>query len=232
MSASEGQTGTKTTARSMSAQALKQIVQGTTGSSPTSGLAPSAYLNGYAKAETEAAIATTDTISTAIGKLEKALDGKQASGSYEVSTNKVTATTGYDTTSTASYPSMATTQAMITSSINTNNTTLAGQINGKVSTAQGSGKANLAVITNSSGNITTGTIATGMITDGAVTSGKIADGTIANADISNTAAIESKKIADLAKVTSATAGNKDGVFVLTAKVTNGVAEYYWEDIGR
>ena len=39
-------------------------------------------LTGYEKASTIAAVATTDTIDVAIGKLEKALDGKQASGSY------------------------------------------------------------------------------------------------------------------------------------------------------
>ena len=78
MTVAKGQEGTETTARSMTAANLKQIVQGTTGTSATNGLAPDAYLNGYAKAETAAAIATTDTIKTAIGKLEKALDGKQA----------------------------------------------------------------------------------------------------------------------------------------------------------
>lgn len=39
-------------------------------------------MTGYVKAETAGAIATSDTLNAAIGKLEKALDGKQASGSY------------------------------------------------------------------------------------------------------------------------------------------------------
>ena len=40
-------------------------------------------MTGYVKADTATAIdASTDTLNTAIGKLEKALDGKQASGSY------------------------------------------------------------------------------------------------------------------------------------------------------
>lgn len=39
-------------------------------------------LTGYAKPTTTSAIATTDNVNVAIGKLEKALDGKQASGSY------------------------------------------------------------------------------------------------------------------------------------------------------
>ena len=39
-------------------------------------------MTGYAKASAVAAIAATDSLNVAIGKLEKALDGKQASGSY------------------------------------------------------------------------------------------------------------------------------------------------------
>lgn len=39
-------------------------------------------MTGYAKAEAAAAISATDSLNTAIGKLEKALDGKQAAGSY------------------------------------------------------------------------------------------------------------------------------------------------------
>ena len=85
--------------------------------------------------------------------------------------------------------------------------------NGKVATAQGSGNANKAVITNASGNIATGQIASGMIADdavtsaklasGAVTSAKIADGTITNTDISASAAIAQSKISGL---TTALAG--------------------------
>lgn len=39
-------------------------------------------MTGYSKPSSTSAITTTDTLNTAIGKLEKALDGKQASGSY------------------------------------------------------------------------------------------------------------------------------------------------------
>lgn len=39
-------------------------------------------LTGYAKPSATAAISATDSLNTAIGKLEKALDGKQAAGSY------------------------------------------------------------------------------------------------------------------------------------------------------
>ena len=39
-------------------------------------------MTGYSKPSSTGAIATTDSLNAAIGKLEKALDGKQASGSY------------------------------------------------------------------------------------------------------------------------------------------------------
>ena len=57
-------------------------------------------MTGYAKASAAAAIATTDSLNTAIGKLEKALDGKQASGSYAAAShnhasNAINALTGY-----------------------------------------------------------------------------------------------------------------------------------------
>ena len=104
----------------------------------------------------------------------------------------------------------------------------AAAANGKVTIAQGPGAANKAVITNSSGNVTTGTISSGMIADGtivdadiaanakiatskisglgtlatknAVTSAEITDGTITNADIAANAKIAASKISGLAKV--------------------------------
>ena len=42
-------------------------------------------MTGYSKPSSASAISTSDTLNTAIGKLEKALDGKQASGSYAAS---------------------------------------------------------------------------------------------------------------------------------------------------
>ena len=100
--------------------------------------------------------------------------------------------------------------------------------NAKVATAQGLGNENKAVITDSSGNVTTGQIASGMIANGtivnadiaadakiatskisglgtlatknAVTSAEITDGTITNADIAADAKIATSKISGLAKV--------------------------------
>ncbi|MBR2286337.1 MAG: hypothetical protein IJ866_02685 [Alphaproteobacteria bacterium] len=128
-------------------------------------------VTGYAKAETAAAIEATDTVNAALGKLEKALDGKQASGSY--------------------VPTSRTVNGKALSS----NISLGASDVGAVATAQGSSAASKAVITNSSGNVTTGTIATGMITDGAVTTAKITDGNVTTAKIAGSA-VTSAKIAD------------------------------------
>ena len=63
-------------------------------------------MTGYSKASSVAAIATTDSLNTAIGKLEKALDGKQASGSYAASSHTHVGTevtlTGYSKPNAAS----------------------------------------------------------------------------------------------------------------------------------
>ena len=46
-------------------------------------------LTGYSKPNATSAVAATDTINAAIGKIEAALDGKQASGSYVPTTTTV-----------------------------------------------------------------------------------------------------------------------------------------------
>ena len=81
--------------------------------------------------------------------------------------------------------------------------------NAKVATAQGSGNANKAVITNASGNITTGTISSAMITDG----------TITNADISASAAIDQSKISGLPTALAGKANTAD-VPTKTSDLTN------------
>ena len=74
-------------------------------------------------------------------------------------------------------------------------------LSGKVTIAQGSGAANKAVITNSSGNIITGQIASGMIADDAVTSAKLAAGAV-DANALAAGAVTSAKIADDAVTTA------------------------------
>ena len=144
-------------------------------------------VTGYAKAETAAAIATTDTVNAALGKLEKALDGKQASGSYVPTSRTV------------------------------NGKALSGNISlgasdvGAVAAAQGSSAANKAVITNSSGNVTTAKIA-----GSAVTSAKIADGTIVNADIAD-GTIANAKLANVATASTDSTENANNL------VTVGIA---------
>lgn len=74
MSVSEGTTGTKTTARSVRADYLKQIIQGTT----LTGLSTS----------TNSAVTASDTVTTGIGKLQAQVNTKQAT---ITSTNKLSA---------------------------------------------------------------------------------------------------------------------------------------------
>lgn len=64
-------------------------------------------MTGYSKPSSTGAISTSDSLNTAIGKLEKALDGKQASGSYAAkshnqASNTINAMTGYSKASSAS----------------------------------------------------------------------------------------------------------------------------------
>ena len=190
----------------------------------------------------DSALSPTSTNPVQNKVINTALSGK------EVTSNKVTST-NYDAnvSSDTKYPTVkavadaiadvekkipaAITVDSALSSTSTNpvqNKVINTALSGKVTIAQGSGAANKAVITNSSGNVTTGTISSGMIADGtivnadiaadakiatskisglgalatknAVTSAEITDGTITNADIAENAEIEASKISGLADV--------------------------------
>ena len=150
--------------------------------------------------------ATKDELTSGLAGKQATLSGAQLNAvNSGITSTKVSTYDGYN--------------AKITAAQNT--------ADSKVATAQGSGNANKAVITNASGNITTGTIASGMIANdavtstkiatgavgadalaaNAVTSAKIADATIVNADIASNAAIAASKISGLATV--ATSGSYD-----------------------
>lgn len=92
-----------------SADGYEVYTAGAAASVPWSGVtglpatfAPSAHnhkgnevtLTGYAKATAAAAITATDSVNIAIGKLEKALDGKQAAGSYALAEHSHNVMTG------------------------------------------------------------------------------------------------------------------------------------------
>ena len=172
----------------------------------------------------DSALSSTSTNPVQNKVINTALAGKQATLSAAqlnavnsgITKDKVTTYDGYDEKITAAQSAAD---------------DAAAAANGKVTIAQGSGAVNKAVITNSSGNVTTGTISSGMIADdavtsaklaagavdanalaaGAVTSAKIADGTIVNADIAADAKIVTSKISGLAKVaTSGSYGDLTG----------------------
>lgn len=88
-------------------------------------------ITGYSKPSSASALAATDTINAALGKLEKGLDGKQASGSYAAATHThttadVTALTGYAIASSAA-------SIAATDSLNTALGKLQKSIDGKTS---------------------------------------------------------------------------------------------------
>ena len=61
---------------------INQAISGKANSGHTHTSADVTKMTSYSKASAVSAISTSDTLNQAIGKLEKALDGKQASGSY------------------------------------------------------------------------------------------------------------------------------------------------------
>ena len=115
----------------------------------------------------------------------------------------VTSTSGYNTdiADATKYPNMPVVNQMISDTQVGLTSRVTSLESGKVNVAQGSGAASKAVITDSSGNVTTGTIATDMIEGKAVTAAKIADSTITSTQLANNA-VTTAKITD-ANVTKA-----------------------------
>lgn len=191
-------------------------------------------MTGYEKASAAAAIETTDSLNTAIGKLEKALDGKQASGSYETSGTAAGLINALDGATGSGNVSGGNVVTEVTQS-NGLVTVTHGKAVNAVATATGGGNVVTAVTLNEDGktinvvkgataltahqdisgklNIAQGngaankaviTDASGDITTGTITSAMITDGTIANADIASDAAITTNKIGTLTGYTKGT----------------------------
>ena len=104
-------------------------------------------MTGYSKPSSTGAIATTDSLNAAIGKLEKALDGKQASGSYAAAShnqasNTINAMTGYSKATTAS--AIATTDSL---------NTAIGKLEKALDGKQASGSYAAAVHTHNTGDV-------------------------------------------------------------------------------
>ena len=142
----------------------------------------------------DSALSSTSTNPVQNKVINTALAGKQATLSAAqlnavnsgITKDKVTTYDGYDEKITAAQSAAD---------------DAAAAANGKVTIAQGSGAVNKAVITNSSGNVTTGTISSGMIADDAVTSAKLAAGAV-DANALAAGAVTSAKIADDAVTTA------------------------------
>ena len=150
---------------------------------------------------------------------------------------------------TVSAANMGTNAATVVGAIKEIKSAVSATDGATVKTDQGTANKDKAVITNSTGKVTTGQIANSMIANGAVnadkiaasavTSAKIADGTIVNADISDSAAIAQSKISGLTDALAAkfvapgtSVTSKDGTYTLTMKVADGKPTYAWEEIGR
>ena len=194
-------------------------------------------LTGYAKGSSSAALATTDTLNAALGKLENKADNAATAAATAQSTAD----------SKMSVPSATATGQLLQATVSNGTTTWSaftpsyattGDLSAKVDTTV-AGDANSLMIRNTSGAATkptssdvtvSGTTVT--IANSAVTSAKIADGTIMNADVASNAAIAQSKIANLttdlaAKVPIAQgAGNANKALVVdsSGNVTSGAVK--------
>ena len=161
----------------------------------------------------DSALSSTSTNPVQNKVINTALSGK------EVTSNKVKSVRAVASATDTAYPSEKAVATALATKANTSalsgyatikaldaveNTAVAAQsdaraaqeaANAKVATAQGLGNENKAVITDSSGNVTTGQIASGMIANDAVTSAKLAAGAV-DANALAAGAVTSAKIAD------------------------------------
>lgn len=145
------------------------------------------------------------------GYVDQQIDTRQVAGDYATNTALSSVRTTATSAQSAAEAAQSAASAAQTAADDAADAAAAAQdaANAKVSTAQGPGNANKAVITNASGGITTGTISSAMITDG----------TITNADISASAAIDQTKISGLTTALSGKANTAD-VPTKTSDLTN------------
>ena len=165
-------------------------------------------LTGYTKAASVAAVEATDTVNAAIGKIEKALDGKQASGSYVPTTTTVNskalsgniALDGADVALTGYAKPDSTSAVAATDTINAAIGKIEKALDDKVAAnaaITASGTTNKIVQYDAKGLVVAGTTAGALATLSSVGSSEITDGSIVDADISSSAAIATSKISGL-----------------------------------
>ena len=154
-------------------------------------------ITGYEKATTNAALAATDTLNTALGKLEKKADDAATAAAAAASTASSHTHATSDVTTLGGYSKGTSSAALATSdTLNAALGKLENQIDKKVT-------ANSAITAKSGNNLVsydakglvTGSVAAGSLaTKSAVASADITDGTIVNADVSSSAAITTNKM--------------------------------------
>jgi len=185
--------------------------------------AKSAIPTGWTNTESAAALAAGDSVSVALGKLEKKVDSKQASGSYETAGTASSLIGALDV-------STATGDGHVVTSVT--------QSDGKITVAKTAGSITNADIS-SSAQIAPSKIATDSSnrfvsdTDKSGWSGKQAAlGGTAGQLVATTSNAGTVAYTPSVPSEIPSTPNKDGMFVLTAKVVNSTPTFYWEDIGR
>ena len=207
---------------------------------------------GYTKASAVASIvAGTDSVDTALGKLEYKIDAVDYSGKQDTS-NMITATTGYNASATDKYPSMATAAAIADAAAAS---AVSGAASNYATAAQGL-LADSAVQSVAEGS-TNGTVAvdgTDVAVHGLGTAAYTASTAYASAaqgtkadsaiqtvtktgtgnlltGVSTSGDTVTITVSGTALVDPATS-NENGVYVLTATTSDGTATYAWEQITR
>ena len=204
---------------------------------------------GGVKVDTAMSDTSTNPVQNKVANAAIAAAATAAAAAQTKADNALPKTTYDSQVGTVSSANMGTTATTVVGAIKEIKSAVSATDGATVKTDQGTANKDKAVITNSTGKVTTGQIANGMIATGAVdadkiaasavTSAKIADGTIVNADISDSAAIAQSKISGLTDALAAkfvapgtSVTSKDGTYTLTMKVADGKPTYAWEEIGR
>ena len=169
-------------------------------------------LTGYAKGSDDSAVAAADTINAAIGKLENQIDGKQNTLDPTANTGNITGTNG------------------ISVSVVNDVLTIDGAGTAYTLTAAGASTlGGVSVAANSNITNSDGAISVADATDSVKGVVELATTAEAATGTDTTRAVTP---AGLRTFGGTDTTSKDGTYVLTADLSNGVATYKWEEITR